>query len=122
TGHDEPVGAWGCGCGPGARLGGGGTGVGTIGTRRASRPAEPDRDALLAGALAAPLRACRALHGAGRATLTVETTVDEVVDVSAHAGGNPALAACAADAAWALALPAAFDQPHATFRVPVPDR
>ena len=118
TAHDEMLGSSGCGCDAGATLGGRGTGVGSIGTVRrgpAARP--PDRDALLAGALAVPLRACAALHGDAPLTLTVETTLDEVVDVSV-AGVQGALAACAAEAAWALALPAAFDQAHATFRVP----
>ncbi len=118
TAHDEMLGTSGCGCDSGGfHRSGSATGTGSIGSRRARRAAEPDRDALLAGALSAPLRACAALHGDAPLELVVETTVDEVVDVSASAGGRAPLAACAADAAWALVLPAAFDQPHATFRV-----
>jgi hypothetical protein len=119
TAHDEMLGTSGCGCETGGFHGGGKVGVGSIGTvHRGRRGPDPDRDALLAGALSAPLRACAALHGAAPVTLTIETTLDEVVDVSVNAGGRAALAACAADAAWALSLPASFDQPHATFRVP----
>jgi len=123
TAHDEQLGTSGCGCDAPSRFAGHTTGVGSIGTvRRGRRAPEPDRLALLSGALAAPLRACAALHGAAPVTLTIETTVDEVVDVAASARGHAALAACASEAAWALALDAHFDQTHATFRVPFDPR
>ena len=119
TGHDELIGSSGCGCGGSSFSGHHSSGVGSIGTRRRARPApDPDRHALLAGALGGPLRACAALHGAAPMKLTIETTVDEVVDVSVDAGGRADLAGCAAEAAWALALPSAFDLKHATFRIP----
>ncbi len=119
TAHDQTLGASGCGCDASGSLTGSATRVGTIGASGRSRPGpEPDRQALLAGALAARLRACAALHGGARLELVVETTLDEVVDVTASARGRAALAACAAEAVWALALDSHFDQPHATFRVP----
>jgi len=58
-----------------------------------------------------------ARYGDAALAVIVETTVDEVVDVAVDSRGPSDLAACAADAAWAVTLPAAFDQDHATFRV-----
>jgi hypothetical protein len=118
TGHDEQLGTSGCGCDTGTSLRGGSRDIGTgrVGRRR-SAP-EPDRQALLAAALLAPLRACAARHGAARIELTIETTLDEVVDVAAR-GGSAALADCAREAVWALALdPHVFDQRHASFQLP----
>ena len=121
TGHDEMLGASGCGCDGGrtlgARSGSGGT-FGTLG--RTSPGIQPDRQAILAGALAAPLAACAALHGDAPLALTIETTLSEVVDVAVDSAGGSGsdLATCAAEAAWALTLDDRFDLAHAIFRVP----
>ncbi len=119
TGHDDMLGASGCGCvgitsfQTGTHGGSGSIGIGRGGPLRP----QPDRQALLAGALAAPLAACAARYGDAPLAVIVETTVDEVVDVAVDSRGSSDLATCAADAAWAVTLPAAFDQDHATFRV-----
>ena len=118
TAHDELLGTSGCGC-DGPMIHGSRSGVARMsGVGRVNQRPEPDRLALLSGALDARLRACAALHGAAPIELTIETTVDEVVDVAAT-GGSAALADCAREAAWALALdPHFFDQRHASFRLP----
>lgn len=119
AGHDDMLATSGCGCGGGGISSiSGSHGTGRIGRLGGTRRTEPDRQALLAGALAGPLAACAAFHGEAPLVLTVETTLDEVVDVSVDTAGGRALATCATEAAWALALPAAFDQEHAAFRVP----
>ena len=51
----------------------------------------------------------KAHHACGgkkqRATLTIETTLDEIVDVVNVADANRALASCLREAVWRLVLP-----------------
>jgi hypothetical protein len=50
----------------------------------------------------------------------VETTLDEVVDVTllgVTPQGQDALSVCLVEAAWALDLPKAFDDTHAKYEV-----
>jgi Vault protein inter-alpha-trypsin domain/von Willebrand factor type A domain len=99
---------------------GGGTGWGTIGTGRygtigqgiggGGTPALPDLAALI------DQRPCLRAHPAGDAEvqLEVETTRDEIVDVSVLAGAGP-LAACLVEATWAVRLDARFDRDDETY-------
>jgi hypothetical protein len=81
------------------------SGFGEVARGRASAP--PDFAALLGKLLAPGWAAC---GGAGkRARLRVETTRDEVVDVShVSAPGDPSLGRCLAEAAWNVDLPQDF--------------
>jgi hypothetical protein len=117
SGHDDLI-VGGCGCDASSSFHTGGHptighGFGRIGAGKSP----PDRHGILTGWLSAPIAACAALHGSAPIALTVETTVDEVVDVSVRARGNQALAECAGDAAWALLLDDRFDQEQATFKL-----
>jgi von Willebrand factor type A domain len=77
-----------------------------------------DPHAFLRDAVSAGLRTC---GGAGRkATVELETTSAEVVDVVRVAIDGPpsaALASCLREAVWAIDLPAAFHAPWATWTV-----
>jgi hypothetical protein len=101
----EEVGAGGVGFGSGGGGVGSGIGLGHVGRLRV------DRDAWLRDALAQARKAC----GAPALRVTVETTLDEIVDV--RASSSDAAARCVVEAAWAFTLPAAFDEEHATFAV-----
>lgn len=94
---------------------GSGVGFGSRGRRVAS---VVDRDAVLTAALRKALDAC---GGAGRsATLELETTSFEIVDVGAPTitgDPDPVLETCTADQMWAVLLPSAFDEPRKTWHV-----
>ena len=47
--------------------------------------------------------------------LTLETTLDEVVDVVPVAGADLPIAACLVEATWAIRLDAAFHETRATY-------
>jgi hypothetical protein len=94
-----------------------GFGVGSLGSLgHGSRSFDPQR--FLRDAVAAGLKAC---GGAGRrATVELETTSAEVVDVTRVAIDGPAslpLASCLREAVWAIDLPAAFHAPWASWTV-----
>jgi hypothetical protein len=77
-----------------------------------------DRQGFLDQALRAEYRRCGGI--AGNYALELETTRDEVVSVHAfitQASSEPLVEACLTEAAWALALPAAFDEAWQTYRV-----
>ena len=81
-----------------------GTGVG-YGSGRAvgHGRTRPDLRAMIADAA----RACARTHSpppGWKATLDVETTLDEVVDVGVGAGSDAAMATCLGEAAWAPRL------------------
>jgi hypothetical protein len=67
-----------------------------------------DRDAFLRDALASGWRRCGGKRGT--ASVTLETTFAEIVDVKTTGVGDPLLSSCLAEAAWSLVLPPAFDQ------------
>ena len=95
-----------------------GIGLGSIGTigHGGGSYAEP----FLRDALSAAFRGCPA--GAKAATVTLETTLSEVVDVPrvALAGGpDAAVERCLEEAAWALALPSRFSDPWASHEVKI---
>jgi hypothetical protein len=83
-------------------LGGIGRGAGGLGGRRAS----VDREAFLRQALGEAWQRC---EGRGRATVQLETTIAEVVDVPRVSATSPAAArTCLTEATWALELPWEF--------------
>jgi hypothetical protein len=56
----------------------------------------------------------------GEAHVEIETTREEIVTVALSGNTDPldpAVATCFTESAWALLLPAAFDQDFASFRV-----
>jgi hypothetical protein len=63
-------------------------------------------------------QAWKACGGVGRADLKLESTRDEVVEVTLALPGEPA-AACLTEAAWSLDLPPQFISLHQTWAVPV---
>jgi hypothetical protein len=89
-----------------------GSGSGRLGGSHRTKPPRIrgfDPASFLRRALEPGWQAC---GGAGRAaTVTIETTLQEVVDVpsSRVEGGTAAFDQCLAEAAWALDLPAEFD-------------
>ncbi|HWU91255.1 MAG TPA: hypothetical protein VN253_28505, partial [Kofleriaceae bacterium] len=108
-------------------LGRDGTGWGTIGTGRygtighgygAGTPMSPDLQSLI------PTAPCLRKHppsGAWSIQLAVETTKDEIVDVSVRRGAGP-LAACLTETVWSLRLDDRFDQPRDSFVIDLSGR
>jgi hypothetical protein len=95
-GLDEVEGATG-----GLGLSGYGRGAGGLGGRRDSL----DREAFLRQALTEAWQRC---EGRGPATVELETTLAEVVDVPRVMAAVAPARTCLTDATWALALPSAF--------------
>src|SRR5690606_5551491 len=96
---------------------GGGAGGSGISVRGGTTAAPVDAEAWLRKALAPALQRCRIQS----ASLRLESTLDEVVDVDALSvvaaqGGQPAKARrCLEQAAWQLDLTSSFRRPHAVF-------
>jgi subtilisin-like proprotein convertase family protein len=91
-----------------------GTGVGFgsaagAGSMHASR--RPDLRKLLARAVDGCVAQCSPPQG-WQVTLTVETTLAEIVDVTAQPGSDGPMAACLGEAAWGLQLGAGFVAAH----------
>ena len=106
----------GTGAGGGGR--GEGIGLGSIGT--IGHGGGSPRIDFLRDELGAAFRRCPA--GAKAATVTLETTVDEVVDVprvKLAGGSDAAVERCLEDATWALALPPHFHEGWATHDVAI---
>lgn len=90
--------------------------LGTIGAGSGTRVEPPDRVAHLRALLATDVRHC--LPDPRGVTLHLETTTDEIVDVTVHGAG--AATTCLEDAAWNLRLPTQVftvrtDAYHVTF-------
>jgi hypothetical protein len=82
-----------------------------MGSTSVSRRVTIDREGFLQNALARSWRACGGVKGT--ASVSFETTYDEVVDVtsvSVGASKDPLLERCLSEAAWELALSAEFDE------------
>jgi hypothetical protein len=98
------------------RDGGSGFGSGGLGMRGTGRGGggggrhPPDLRALV------DVTACVDVHGAQHATLDVDTTFAEVVDVRVR-NGQAAFATCVAEAVWATRLSPAFNLEHEHFVV-----
>lgn len=103
--------------------GGSGMGIGLArirsgGCRLGGRGPALDREAYLRTQLAPELVRCGGK--AGTAYASIETTLDEIVEVETGAQGDPvddAIVSCLNEAVWALMLPAGFDQESEMFRV-----
>lgn len=109
---------WVTGEGGGGR--GEGIGLGSIGTIGHGSGLAPDRERFLRDALEQAFQRCPA--GAKTATVSLETTSDEVVDVPAvQLGGAPdaAVIKCLEEAAWELTLPGSFVEAWARYDVRV---
>jgi hypothetical protein len=103
-----------------------GVGLGGIGVRGAhtvhasGRGPTIDHDAYLRDQLAPELLRCGGRLGSAYAS--IETTLDEIVEVetgATHQELSDAVAGCFHEAVWSLLLPAAFDQESAHFRVDI---
>jgi len=93
-----------------------GVGSGAGGMRGRGNRVAPDLMALLAPAVKRCVASTKPPAGWAVA-LTVETTLDEVVDVMVRAGKDQPIARCLEEAVWALRLDGRFDQPHDTFEL-----
>lgn len=109
----EGLEASGIGEGGGGR--GEGIGLGSIGVFGRGSGTGFDHEAALRAALAPAWRACGGKPG--DATVDVETTLDEVVDVPRVVVATDDQRACLAEAVWRLTLPPAFASEHETFTV-----
>ncbi|MEZ4427999.1 MAG: VWA domain-containing protein [Nannocystaceae bacterium] len=108
---------WGVGSGVGAAFGAGGVGLGS-GIRSYPHATPPDRQGFLNRALADAWRACGA--GDRSASVALETTYQEVVDVTSVAingAADPVLQLCLREAVWGLDLPAMFNQSRSSWAV-----
>ncbi len=96
-------------------VGEGGGGIGSLGTVGHGGGSPFDPDAALSAVVAEAMRACGAR--ATRAEVHIETTVDEIVDISAATltPAKPKVAHCVTEKVWDARLPDGFDTDHESY-------
>jgi hypothetical protein len=101
--------------GSGIGLGGVGVSGRGVGCRLSGVGPHLDREAYLLSELRPELVRCGGKPG--RASVNLETTLDEVVQVEVSDAGDTAVTDCLRESVWSLMLPPGFDQQNDSFYV-----